>query len=292
MPDTKTTPKPRAAKPATPAGPATVEGPAPTTPLAILRAPFPAAYVSKLPKQVQRDDKDRGRCEPGTKYSADGVYCHGYHARSVHLDYVGHADVTARLLDADPHWNWEPVEWGEDGFPKRDRDGGMWIKLTVGGVTRLGYGDAQGKNGPNAVKEVIGDALRNAAMRFGVGLDLWSKAEAHDSTNTEDAPPARPAPAQAQQRPQGSQRPAAARTAPQRAQTAEDGTDWVALAEGAENIDALGAVWQRARAAKAPAGVLDAIAGIAYKRGAKPKGAPATEAPTAEPAPAAEEVPA
>lgn len=51
----------------------------------------------------------------------------------------------------------------------------MWIKLTVLGMTRLGYGDADGKTGPSAMKERIGDALRNAGMRFGMALDLWHK---------------------------------------------------------------------------------------------------------------------
>ena len=53
----------------------------------------------------------------------------------------------------------------------------MWIKLTVCGVTRLGYGDAGGRKGSNAIKEIIGDALRNAGMRFGMALDLWSKGD-------------------------------------------------------------------------------------------------------------------
>jgi hypothetical protein len=55
------------------------------------------------------------------------------------------------------------------GSPQCDRDGNLWIRLTVCGVTRLGVGD--GKN----MKERIGDAIRNAAMRFGVALDLWAK---------------------------------------------------------------------------------------------------------------------
>ena len=67
----------------------------------------------------------------------------------------------------------------EDGSPSLDKDGGMWIKLTVCGITRLGYGDAESKTGPNATKERIGDALRNAAMRFGAALDLWHKGELH-----------------------------------------------------------------------------------------------------------------
>lgn len=34
-------------------------------------------------------------------------------------------------------------------------------------------------SGGDAVKEVIGDALRNAAMRFGAALDLWHKGDLH-----------------------------------------------------------------------------------------------------------------
>lgn len=56
----------------------------------------------------------------------------------------------------------------------RDSQGGMWIKLTVGGVTRLGYGSDDDR-GPDHDKKLTSDAIRNAAMRFGVALDLWSK---------------------------------------------------------------------------------------------------------------------
>ena len=109
-----------------------------------------------------------------------------HHPQVVHLDYVGHAALTDRLLDADQSWQWEPLAVGPDGYPVIDRDGGMWIKLTVCGITRLGYGDAQGKTGGDAMKERIGDALRNAAMRFGAALDLWHKGELHKE---EDPPP-------------------------------------------------------------------------------------------------------
>ena len=91
------------------------------------------------------------------------------------LAYVGHAATTARLLEVDPTWSWEPLSVDERGLPAFDHLGGLWIRLTVCGVTRIGYGDAQGKKGPNAVKEAIGDAIRNAAMRFGVAIDLWAK---------------------------------------------------------------------------------------------------------------------
>jgi hypothetical protein len=84
------------------------------------------------------------------------------------LDYVGHAATTSRLLEVDPEWTWEPMAVGPNGEPLMT-NGGLWIRLTVCGVTRIGFGD--GKN----PKEIIGDAIRNAAMRFGVALDLWSK---------------------------------------------------------------------------------------------------------------------
>ncbi|MFF9003704.1 hypothetical protein ACF1GW_39065 [Streptomyces achromogenes] len=104
--------------------------------------------------------------------------CQNYITQAhLHLDYVGHAELTNRLLDVDPLWDWEPLALDERGLPQFDKDGGLWIRLTVCGKTRLGYGDAQGKTGPNAVKEAIGDALRNAAMRFGAALDLWAKSD-------------------------------------------------------------------------------------------------------------------
>lgn len=114
--------------------------------LRALRYPFPASLIGKLPAT-------RGRPE---------------------LDYVGHGAVTDRLLEVDPFWTWEPLALNEDGLPRivwlDDDTGVLWIKLSVLGVTRLGVGTA---SGGDVEKELIGDALRNAAMRFGVALDLW-----------------------------------------------------------------------------------------------------------------------
>jgi hypothetical protein len=106
-----------------------------------LRKPFPPKVVGKLPKG------------------------------NATLDYVGHAAVTDRLLAIDPTWNWQPLAFDEAGLPAFTTGKGLWIKLTVCGVTRLGFGDGV------SVKECIGDAIRNAAMRCGVALDLWSKDE-------------------------------------------------------------------------------------------------------------------
>jgi hypothetical protein len=52
----------------------------------------------------------------------------------------------------------------------------MWGELTVLGQTRLGVGSAR-HDKPDLDKELIGDFLRNAAMRFGISLSLWSKSE-------------------------------------------------------------------------------------------------------------------
>jgi len=143
--------------------------------LALLRAPFEKHQISKLPKGT----KDQNNCAPNEKRSCN--VCGGWHhPKIIHLDYVGHAALTDRLLEADPEWTWEPMAVDPKGLPLFDANGGLWIRLTVCGVTRLGYGNAQNKQGqdPGArEKEIIGDALRNAAMRFGAALDLWHKGD-------------------------------------------------------------------------------------------------------------------
>jgi len=117
-----------------------------------LRAPFPKSAVGKLPK--------------------GGVL----------LDYVGHAAVTDRLLSVDPEWTWEPLALDKDGLPALDAASNLWIRLTILGVTRIGVGDGQ------TMKVKIGDAIRNAAMRFGVALDLWSKEELESESNGQVSP--------------------------------------------------------------------------------------------------------
>lgn len=95
--------------------------------------------------------------------------------RGFSLAYVSHADVTERLLEIDPFWTWEPVGFEENGLPALDANGGLWIKLTVLGVSRYGYGEPQGRDDWDKIKGAIGNAIRVAAMRFGVGLHLWQK---------------------------------------------------------------------------------------------------------------------
>lgn len=124
--------------------------------------------------------------------------CAGNHANSaVHIDYIGHAEITARLLELDPQWDWEPVAFDPEGKPvmtKRESMVSLWIRLTINGITRLGVGTCSTAK-EEIEKELIGDALRNAAMRFGIGLDLWSKSETLDGSFDREPPPQQPAPA-------------------------------------------------------------------------------------------------
>lgn len=155
-----------------------------------MRTPFPAHQISKLPKETkaQIDERKADR----SKMVFNCPICGGHHHKNaVHLDYVGHAALTDRLLDVDVAWNWEPVAFNSDGLPAFDCQGGLWIRLTVNDVTRLGYGCADGKSGGDAIKEIIGDALRNAAMRFGAALDLWHKGDLH-LDDAEERSPAKP----------------------------------------------------------------------------------------------------
>lgn len=138
--------------------------------LAKLREPFDAVEVGKLPKPHNKD-APKGSCQECGKW-------HGLPA--VHLDYVGHGYLTKRLLDVDPLWFWEPMAVSPDGLPLLDRDGNLWIRLHVAGMSRLGVGDGA------TMKIRVGDALRNAAMRFGAALDLWCKGseDEHDGDTT------------------------------------------------------------------------------------------------------------
>jgi hypothetical protein len=155
--------------------------------LAELRKPFDAHQINGLPKptkaqtdEVKRDFKKGIRC----------TICGGWHhPKVVHLDYVGHAALTDRFLDVDPLWTWEPFAVDQVGLPAIDQQGGLWIRLTICGMTRIGYGDADGKQGGAAMKERIGDALRNAGMRFGAALDLWHKGELHKPEDLEPSEP-------------------------------------------------------------------------------------------------------
>lgn len=155
-----------------------------------LTAPFPQDWVERLPKVLRRDDNDKGRCEAGAWYSADGHACGGWHSRAVHLDYVGHAGITMRLNDVlgPGGWSFQPYAHGQEGLPLMGREFYASLTITVPGEDPVTKWDmAANYNGP---QEALGDALRRCAMRFGIGTYLWAKSDHAHNLATQQEPPA------------------------------------------------------------------------------------------------------
>lgn len=147
------------------------------------------ALVGKLPRVTCQDCSKR-QCQRHQKAKCDecGAYVSTSH---IHLDYLGHAEVTRALIEIDPLWSWEPVAWTEHGEPMigtRGQMSHMWAWLTVHGVRRLGVGSCEAGK-PDVEKELVGDFLRNAGMRYGIGLSLWSKSE-WEAAHVDADPPA------------------------------------------------------------------------------------------------------
>ena len=117
-----------------------------------LRKPFPKEAIGKIPKG------------------------------GIQLDYIGHAQVTDRLntVVGAENWNLEPLSFNLDnGTPvitTNITNAVMWCRLTVLGASKICVGTVK-KTAFEVEKELIGDALRNGAMRFGIALELWSKDE-------------------------------------------------------------------------------------------------------------------
>ena len=110
---------------------------------------------------------------------------------NIQLDFVGHADITRILIEIDPNWRWVPCGW-DNGRPAIHVENGMatmWGELQLLGQARLGVGSVRADKA-DLDKELVSDFLRNAAMRYGICLALWTKQE-WDDLNP-DAP--RPAP--------------------------------------------------------------------------------------------------
>lgn len=125
-----------------------------------LRRPFEAGEINKLPKG--KGEGDYISCNVcGARHKARGIF---------HVDYIGHARVTQRLNEIDPGWEMKP---GAMQFPDEDLVF-LPVSLTVLGVTHHEVGTAS-QGDDEWPKQLYSDALTRAAMRFGVGLDLWIK---------------------------------------------------------------------------------------------------------------------
>lgn len=107
----------------------------------------------------------------------------------IQLDFVGHADITRILIEIDPLWSYEPCGW-DNGRPAIHVENGMatmWAYLIVHGKKMLGVGSVRADK-QELDKELVGDFLRNAAMRFGISLALWTKNEWEDLGGHTPAP--------------------------------------------------------------------------------------------------------
>lgn len=107
----------------------------------------------------------------------------------IQLDFVGHADITRILIEIDPLWSYEPCGW-DNGRPAIHVENGMatmWAYLIIHGKKMLGVGSVRADK-QELDKELVGDFLRNAAMRFGISLALWTKNEWEDLGGHAPAP--------------------------------------------------------------------------------------------------------
>lgn len=163
------------------------------TDLQKLREPFPPEQVGKLPRVWCKACKEAGRGRTCSEHQITKCRECGQKGTTghLHLDFVGHAEVTDRLLSVDPEWTWEPMGFTAEGTPAVAKEGNelnLWIRLTVGGVTKPGVGIVTAGTS-DAHKQLVSDALRNAAMRFGVALDLWAKTELDHTISSGGAAP-------------------------------------------------------------------------------------------------------
>jgi len=156
--------------------------------LEAIRAKFSPDVIGLLPRVTDKSSQKEWCDECGQLVNI----------RHIHLSYVGHAAVTDRILNHDLLWSWEPLASDIDGLPlyRPGPSGGeteLWIRLTIAQVTRIGVGVVEnGKS--DFAKQLISDAIRNGAMRFGIALDLWTKDELESQlsaggTSTKRKPP-------------------------------------------------------------------------------------------------------
>lgn len=124
----------------------------PVSQAARLAKPVPAAFVSQVPAGGGRK-----------------------------ADYVSHAVITEILLAVVGPFTWEVREvrdktgaiTGAFGTLRCEVDG-RWVSITEVGDT-TGQETSEG----GALKNAASDALKRAAMRLGLGLSLWSGADAY-----------------------------------------------------------------------------------------------------------------
>lgn len=171
----------------------------------------PPRMIGKLPRGKRRGSP-KGVCKPrsqgGDAPDDQDHFCGGWHTLpAIHLDYMGHADVTEALIRIDPEftytpgWNTTAGPLGPFALTDQRNPKNILLEMTLFGVTRPCVGTIEGDvNDP--LKELLSDGLRNGAMRFGIAVRLWSKADHHDVVDESEPAPRPQAAAQPAQGPQ------------------------------------------------------------------------------------------
>jgi hypothetical protein len=123
------------------------------------------------------------------------------------FDYISHALVTERLNRVCPGWSMEIVQThtSTDSHGRLHCEG-VTVAMTINGVTRVEMGGPQRQESfMLECKNAVSDAMKRAAMRFGVALYLWDNlvdSLGDDDVHPDREPQAAPAPARATQQPQ------------------------------------------------------------------------------------------
>lgn len=106
-----------------------------------LRAEFPEGEIGKLPRITCGDCRKAPGKACSSHEKGKCAACNNYITSAhIHLDYVGHAELTDRLLSVDPEWTWEPAAWSDDGSPMIGHHNGnlvMWGRLTIAEIDKL-----------------------------------------------------------------------------------------------------------------------------------------------------------
>ena len=77
-----------------------------------MRTKFDDNQIGRLPKPTAKQTEEvKQDYKKGIRCKECGAW---HHPDVVHLDYVGHAALTDRLLDVDPSWHWEPLAYDEN----------------------------------------------------------------------------------------------------------------------------------------------------------------------------------
>lgn len=145
------------------------------------------------------------------------------------IGYISHALVTELLNDVDPNWSSRVTHVHTSMVTTLVNNQpvtalhclGVTLALTICGVTREESGGPQRMESfTNELKNAQSDALKRAAMRFGVALRMWDALA--DGADDDDAPPQPlpPRPAQTGERKPAPAREAAAEPPPQQEQPA------------------------------------------------------------------------